>query len=309
MLARKDKVVKELTDGVRHLFRKNRIEVFSGTARLSSPQTVEVALNEGGRTEVSAGHILLATGSEPVKLPFLPFDGKTVVDSTGALAFTRVPNHLVVVGAGYIGLELGSVWKRLGAKVTVLEFLPRIVPSADAEMGELLKKSLSKQGLEFHLETKVTGASIEGDRATVRAEKKDGSQHNFRVRSRAGRRRPPPADRRPRPGGGRRLGRLEDRQGAGRRAVPHERPDDLGDRRLDRRPDAGPQGRGRRHRLQRAAGRQVRSRRLQHGARRHLHLARTGQRGAHGRASEGARPELPRRQVPVRRQRPSQGDG
>ncbi len=179
MLARKDKVVKELTDGVRHLFRKNKIEVFTGTARLSSPQTVEVARSEGGQTELSAGHILLATGSEPVKLPFLPFDGKTVVDSTGALSFTRVPNHLVVVGAGYIGLELGSVWKRLGSKVTVLEFLPRIVPSADAEMGELLKKSLVKQGLEFHLETKVTGASIEGQRATVRAEKKDGSQHTF----------------------------------------------------------------------------------------------------------------------------------
>ena len=179
MLARKDKVVKELTDGVRHLFRKNKIEVFAGTARLSSAQTVEVALNDGGRTELSAGHILLATGSEPVELSFLPFDGTTVVDSTGALAFKRVPNHLVVVGAGYIGLELGSVWKRLGSKVTVLEFLPRIVPSADAEMGELLKKSLVKQGLEFHLETKVTGASIEGERVTVRAEKKDGSAHAF----------------------------------------------------------------------------------------------------------------------------------
>ena len=179
MLARKDKVVKDLTEGVRHLFRKNHIEVYSGSARLSSQQTIEVTLNEGGQTEVNAQHILLATGSEPVKLPFLPFDGKTVVDSTGALAFTRVPDHLVVVGAGYIGLELGSVWKRLGAKVTVLEFLPRIVPSADSEMAELLKKSLGKQGLEFHLETKVTGVSIEGGRATVRAEKKDGSQPTF----------------------------------------------------------------------------------------------------------------------------------
>jgi dihydrolipoamide dehydrogenase len=179
MLTRKDKVVKELTDGVRHLFRKNKIEVFAGTARLSSPQTIEVALNEGGRSEVVAGHILLATGSEPVELPFLPFDGNTVVDSTGALTFTRVPNHLVVVGAGFIGLELGSVWKRLGSKVTVLEFLPRIVPSADAEMGEQLKKSLVKQGLEFHLETKVTGASIDGDRVTVRTEKKDGSAQTF----------------------------------------------------------------------------------------------------------------------------------
>jgi dihydrolipoamide dehydrogenase len=122
---------------------------------------------------------LLATGSEPVNLPFLPYNGRTVVDSTGALAFDKVPDHLVVVGAGYIGLELGSVWRRLGAKVTVIEFLPRIVPSADQEMGELLKKSLAKQGLEFHLETKVTGASIEGDRATVHAEKKDGKKVDF----------------------------------------------------------------------------------------------------------------------------------
>ena len=179
MLNRKDKVVKDLTDGVRHLFRKNRIEVFTGTARLTSPQTVEVSLTEGGTTQLSAGHILLATGSVPVTLPFLPFDGTTVVDSTGALSFARVPNHLVVVGAGYIGLELGSVWKRLGSKVTVLEFLPRIVPTADAEMGELLRKSLVKQGLEIHLETKVTGVSIEGAQATVRAEKKDGSAHTF----------------------------------------------------------------------------------------------------------------------------------
>jgi dihydrolipoamide dehydrogenase len=179
MLARKDKVVKELTDGVRQLFRKNRIEVLSGTARLSSPQTIAVALNEGGQTEVSAGHILLATGSEPVKLPFLPFDGKVVVDSTEALCFTRVPDHLLVVGAGYIGLELGSVWRRLGAKVTVVEFLPRIVPSADLEIAELLRKSLSKQGLEIHLETKVTGVSIDGGHATVRAEKKDGSPQMF----------------------------------------------------------------------------------------------------------------------------------
>ena len=85
----------------------------------------------------------------------------------------------MVVGAGYIGLELGSVWQRLGAKVTVIEFLPRIVPTADQEMGDLLKKSLAKQGLEFHLETKVTGASIEGDRATVHAEKKDGTKLDF----------------------------------------------------------------------------------------------------------------------------------
>lgn len=176
MLARKDKVVKGLTEGVRYLFRKNRIETIFGTGRVSSPTTVTVAASDGKRVDLTAAHILLATGSVPAQLPTLPFDGRVVVDSTGALGFDNVPDHLVVVGAGYIGLELGSVWKRLGAKVTVIEFLPRIVPMADHEMGELLQKSLAKQGLEFHLETKVTGASIRGDKATVQAEKKDGAK-------------------------------------------------------------------------------------------------------------------------------------
>ena len=113
-----------------------------------------------------------------MNLPFLRINGRTVVDSTGALAFDKVPDHLVVVDAGYIGLELGSVW-RLGAKVSVIEFLPRIVPTADQEMGELLKKSLTKQGLEFHLETKVTGSVDRGGPRTVHAEKKDGKKLDF----------------------------------------------------------------------------------------------------------------------------------
>jgi dihydrolipoamide dehydrogenase len=133
-----------------------------------------VAKNEGGTLDVETKHILLATGSEPTPLPFLPFDGKWIVSSTEALCFDKVPAHLVVVGGGYIGLELGSVWKRLGAKVTVIEFLPRIVPMADVEVGELLKKSLLKQGLEFHLETKVTGAKVEVPKVAVTAQGKDG---------------------------------------------------------------------------------------------------------------------------------------
>jgi dihydrolipoamide dehydrogenase len=176
MLARKDKVVKSLTEGVRYLFRKNRIETIFGSGRVSSPITVAVTTQDGGQIELNTGHILLATGSVPVNLPFLPFDGRIVVDSTGALGFDQVPDHLVVVGAGYIGLELGSVWKRLGASVTVIEFLPRIVPTADYEMGDLLKKSLTKQGLVFHLETKVIGASVRAGGATVQAQKKDGGK-------------------------------------------------------------------------------------------------------------------------------------
>jgi dihydrolipoamide dehydrogenase len=175
MLARKDKVVRGLTEGIRYLFRKNHIDTILGSGRVSSQNTVTVTSQDGGRSELAAGHILLATGSVPVNLPFLPFDGRVVVDSTGALSFEKVPDHLVVVGAGYIGLELGSVWRRLGAKVTVIEFLPRIVPMADGEMGELLKKSLAKQGLEFHLETRVTGAQVRSDGAAVEAVKKDGS--------------------------------------------------------------------------------------------------------------------------------------
>ena len=112
----------------------------------------------------------------PIKLPFLPFDGEVVVDSTGALNFAKVPDHLVVVGGGYIGLELGSVWNRLGARVTVVEFLPRIVPLADLEIGTALHKSLVKQGLEFQLETKVTGAEVKGGRAKVAAETKAGEK-------------------------------------------------------------------------------------------------------------------------------------
>ncbi len=161
MLARKDEVVKGLTDGVKFLFKKNRIEPVFGTARITSPETVVVKQNDGTERTLEASHILLATGSEPVNLPFIPFNGKTIVSSTEALCFEKVPEHLVVVGGGYIGLELGSVWKRLGAKVTVIEFLPRIVPMADLEVGTLLHKSLIKQGLEFHLETRVTGAKVD----------------------------------------------------------------------------------------------------------------------------------------------------
>ncbi len=174
MLARKDEVVKGLTTGVAGLFKKNKIEPVYGSATIASPTSVKVKKNDGGEVVLETKNILLATGSAPVELPFLKFDGKTVVSSTEALCFEKVPQHLVVVGGGYIGLELGSVWKRLGAKVSVVEFLPRITPMADVEVGAALHKSLAKQGLEFYLETKVTGADVKGGKATVKAETKDG---------------------------------------------------------------------------------------------------------------------------------------
>jgi dihydrolipoamide dehydrogenase len=169
MLARKDGVVKGLTDGVAFLFKKNKITWVQGAGRLAGPGKVVVKGTGAETRMLETKAILLATGSESVSLPSLPFDGSAIVSSTEALAFDKVPAHLIVVGAGYIGLELGSVWSRLGAKVTVVEFLPRILPLTDTEIAELLHKSLLKQGLTFHLDTKVTAASTQGGRVIVNA--------------------------------------------------------------------------------------------------------------------------------------------
>jgi dihydrolipoamide dehydrogenase len=179
MLARKDKVVKDLTGGVAFLFKKYGVTPSYGTARLLAATKVEVTAEDGGKTTLEAKNVLLATGSESTELPFLKFDGKRVVSSTEALNFEAVPKQLIVVGAGYIGLELGSVWKRLGAKVAVLEFLPRILPVADGEVANEVQKLLAKQGLEFHLETKVTGAKVHRDSVAVQAQAKDGKPLEF----------------------------------------------------------------------------------------------------------------------------------
>ncbi len=177
MMARKDGVVKGLTQGVAGLMKKNKVTVFTGLGKLSGPGAggVHKVKVEGEKpAELEASAVLLATGSEPTKLPTAPFDGKNIVDSTGALAFDAVPGHLIVIGAGYIGLELGSVWARLGSKVTVLEFLPRIFPLADAEIAEAAHKSLVKQGLTFHLETKVEKAEVKGGQVVVIGSGKEG---------------------------------------------------------------------------------------------------------------------------------------
>jgi dihydrolipoamide dehydrogenase len=177
MMARKDQVVKGLTAGVASLFKKNKIASYTGTARLAGPgegDAHRVLIKSASGTEevLEAKAVLLATGSEPVGLPGLPFDGRNIVGSTEALAFERVPQHLLVVGAGYIGLELGSVWCRLGAKVTVVEFLPRILPLGDGEVAEALHRALVKQGLAFHLDTKVTGAGTQAGQVVVNANSK-----------------------------------------------------------------------------------------------------------------------------------------
>ncbi|MBV9772687.1 MAG: dihydrolipoyl dehydrogenase [Gemmatimonadetes bacterium] len=166
MHARKQGVVKANTDGVAFLFRKNKIEWIRGIGRLTSPETLEVDTADGKRA-VRAKHVILASGSVPVELPFLKFDHERIVDSTGALAFPEVPGHLVVVGGGVIGMELGSVWLRLGAKVTVLEMAPSILPGMDAEIVRQADKVFRKQGFEIRAGTRVTGAERKGDKVVV----------------------------------------------------------------------------------------------------------------------------------------------
>ena len=157
MMARKDKVVTTLTRGVEFLFRKNKIDWLKGTARIAAPGKITVAGADGAGQEVEATSIIIATGSESMPLPGVEIDEKRIVSSTGALSLDRVPGRLAVIGGGYIGLELGSVWARLGAKVTVVELLDHIVPKMDRELGAALQRTLSRSGLEFKLGTKLAG--------------------------------------------------------------------------------------------------------------------------------------------------------
>jgi dihydrolipoamide dehydrogenase len=166
MMRRKDQVVSTLTKGVDFLFKKNKITRYSGTARLDGADRVRV---DSG-TELKAKHIIIATGSVPASVPNIAFDGQRICSSTEALAFDSVPNHMVVIGAGYIGLELGSVWKRLGAKVTVVEYLDRILPGMDAEIAGDAQKLFQKQGLEFRLGAKVRSAFVKGASCVVEIE-------------------------------------------------------------------------------------------------------------------------------------------
>ena len=174
MLGRKDKVVADFTKGVEFLFKKYKVTYLKGTGRLLGGGRVEVLSQPGQGETVSAKHIVIATGSEPTPLPGIAIDEKKIVSSTGALTLEKVPNHLVVIGAGVIGLELGSVWRRLGAKVTVVEFLDRITPTMDVEIGQQFQKVLTKQGLAFKLSTKVTGVKPNGDAFDVTIEPSKG---------------------------------------------------------------------------------------------------------------------------------------
>jgi len=163
MMKRKQKVVASFNEGIAALFQKNKITFFSGAAKLISSTVVQVA-----GEQIGAKYIILATGSEPISLPFLPFDEKKIVSSTGALSLAKVPERLLVVGAGVIGVELGSVYSRLGSKVEFVEFLDKICPTLDESISKELQKSLTKQGMSFRLSTKVTGAELSSNEAILR---------------------------------------------------------------------------------------------------------------------------------------------
>lgn len=174
MHARKQGVVDKMTGGLDGLMKGRKIDVIHGNARLTGPNKVSVETTE--TTELTADSIVLATGSVPIELPFLKFDGATVVSSTEALEFDTVPKELVVVGAGAIGLELGSVWARLGAHVTVVEILSDVLPGWDRQVSKTMKRELGKQGLEFKLGHKVTGVSGSKGKKKVSVEDPDGKE-------------------------------------------------------------------------------------------------------------------------------------
>jgi dihydrolipoamide dehydrogenase len=171
MIARKGEVVAANVKGIEFLFKKNKVTWLKGEGRIAAPGKVAV-----GDTTYDTKHIVIATGSESIPLPGVEVDEKQVVTSTGGLELEKVPGHLVVIGGGYIGLELGSVWRRLGAQVTVVEFLDRLVPSMDNEVGQAFQRILGKQGMKFRLKTKVTGATKGKDGVTLTLEPAEGGK-------------------------------------------------------------------------------------------------------------------------------------
>ncbi len=171
MLGRKDKIVSQLTGGIAGLFKKNKITRIEGHGSIPAAGEVTVTSSDGTTRQLKAGKILIATGSTPASLPGVEFDGDRIGTSTQALAYTRVPEHLIVIGAGVIGLELGSVWARLGAKVTILEFMPKLLPAMDEELTRLALRLFKRQGLSFTFGARVQSAEVragaEGAEATV----------------------------------------------------------------------------------------------------------------------------------------------
>lgn len=176
MLESKAKSVEGLTGGIEYLLKKYGVDYFKGKGKLAGPNSVGVELSDGGSESLDTKNILLATGSEVTPLPPVPVDneGGKIVDSTGALDISKVPENMAVIGGGVIGLEMGSVWSRLGANVTVIEFLDRICPSMDVELTKKFQQTLKKQGFKFQMKTKVTKSEVAGDGVILTTEPSKG---------------------------------------------------------------------------------------------------------------------------------------
>ncbi|MCU1735585.1 MULTISPECIES: dihydrolipoyl dehydrogenase [unclassified Pseudomonas] len=176
MMKQKEESVTGLTKGIEFLFRKNKVDWIKGWGRLDGAGKVKVTDDQGNVSDYTAKDIVIATGSEPTPLPGVTIDNQRIIDSTGALSLPQVPKHLVVIGAGVIGLELGSVWRRLGSEVTVIEYLDRICPGIDEETAKTLQRSLAKQGMAFKLGSKVTQATPSADGVSLTLEPAAGGE-------------------------------------------------------------------------------------------------------------------------------------
>ena len=179
-IGRKDKIVRQFTGGVALLFKSNKVTPFFGTGKLLKGNRVEVTGSDGNKQTLEAANVIIATGSVPIELPFAKFDGKTIIDNTGALDMDKVPKRMGVIGAGVIGLELGSVWKRMGAEVTILEALPDFLGAADADIAKVAAREFKKQGLDIHLGAKVSKAEVKKGAVEVTYAENDG-EHTITV--------------------------------------------------------------------------------------------------------------------------------
>lgn len=174
MIARKADVVKQNVDGIQFLMKKNKIDVHQGLGSFVDKNTIKVSKDDGSSEEIKGKNIIIATGSKPANLPFIKIDKQRIITSTEALEMKEIPKHLIVIGGGVIGMELGSVYGRMGAKVSVVEYMDALIPSMDRTMGKELQKSLKKLGFEFFLKHKVTGVESKGKEVTVKAENSKG---------------------------------------------------------------------------------------------------------------------------------------
>ena len=179
MMENKDKAVMTLTKGVEFLFKKNKVTYFKGIGKLKSPTEITIVDKKNKETNIQSDNIIISTGSEPMPLPGIEFDEEKIISSTGALSLKSVPKKMLVVGGGYIGLEMGSVWSRLGSEVHVVEFLDHITPGMDKEISNEFMKILKKQGLNFHLETKVENISKSKNGVIIETSDKEGKKIKF----------------------------------------------------------------------------------------------------------------------------------